>query len=57
MSILIRNRTDHNSISSMGRVYWRTEFERVYLMAAARIRGERVWPNSHAEAIPPPLRS
>ena len=53
MSDMSRNRTELKSTAPVGQVYWLTEFERVYLMTAARIRGEQVRARSRAEVISP----
>jgi hypothetical protein len=41
MSDRRETRTEHDAAAA-GVTYWATEFERVYLMTAARIRGEPV---------------
>jgi hypothetical protein len=54
MSLKSGNPTSQNaSEATTGTTYWRTEFERVYVMAAARIRGEPVLARHRADTTRP----
>jgi hypothetical protein len=56
MSLKSDNPTNQNaSEATTGTTYWRTEFERVYLMTAARIRGEPVLARYRADTTRPPF--
>jgi hypothetical protein len=39
--------------ATVGGTYWATEFERIYLMTAARIRGESALSGRRADTIRP----
>jgi hypothetical protein len=54
MHVMSGNRTNHNTIGAAdGSTYWATEFERIYFMTAARIRGEPVVARQRANMIRP----
>jgi hypothetical protein len=54
MSLKSGNPTSQNaSEATTETTYWRTEFERVYVMAAARIRGEPVLARHRADTTRP----
>ena len=53
MNVLSGNRMKHNMITAAIGTTWTTEFERIYLMTAARVRGELVVARQHANMTRP----
>ena len=53
MSVMRGDRRDNVTATTVGTTYWATEFERVYLMTAARICREAAFASGRADAIRP----
>ena len=53
MSVMRSDRRDNVSANTVGTTYWATEFERIYLMTAARIRREAAFVSRRADAVRP----
>jgi len=53
MGVMSDNRTNHGTTAAVSATGWATEFERIYLMTAARIRGETVVAKTRADIARP----